>query len=198
MIDTRLILALTIAVNIAIGAVVLFSNPNRKQNVFLFIFSMVFAAWGLLVSVIISSSDARIAEFFIRLVSYFSTLIPVAFNLLCLAIANPHDSFRGIFRRSRLLIVVSQLVGAVSFTPYFLAGVMTHDATGARLPFPEPEYGPAFDLHSLYFLMFFLLIIINFVRQMRRAEGVQHEEFRFIILGMSVSATIGWVSERGV
>lgn len=172
--------SVTLLVNTAIGLVLFLTNPRRVQNQCFLLFTLSLTAWGLLVMGIMRSHDPDTAEWLIRLASATSILCPVSFHWLFLSVKQPESRLTGVVRASRITLVFCAVVISITFTKFFLQDVSIPTQPGVL---PEAHYGPGFLIFALYFPVAFSIIIYNFYRVYRVAEGVQRLELQFILIG---------------
>ena len=191
---TELLLVLAITVNACIGLAVYITNTHRKQNRALLVFALSFSAWGACVYGVVTSSGVRDAEFFIRLASYVSAVVPIAFHFLCIAIEKPHYTFPEMLRRAKLTVISSQAIGILICTSFFLKTVTMPGAEGSLHQAPEPIYGPGFLIFTLYFPLVFGAIIYRFFRARHAVKGLQRAEVQYVLLAMAVALVIGTIT----
>jgi nitrogen-specific signal transduction histidine kinase len=184
MVPTSLILIMTAALNALIGVLVFFNNPQRSQNRQFLFFSLNVSIWGLFIYFAISSNEVTYALYLIKAASYLAALIPVTFYLLCISIDQPAKSLRDLLFKARGMIFFSQMAGIICFTPMYLKGVVIPESSGY---FPEAQYGFAFYIYNLYFVISFGVVIARFVISMRKAVGVKRYELQFIVLGFALT-----------
>ncbi len=192
MISTSTVLIFTAAANFLIGLLVYLNNPKRAQNGQLLLFSVNVSVWGLAMANGISAQTQAQVEWYIRITSYLAALIPVTFYMLCLAIDEPGIRPRTLIIKARHLLVLSQVIGLLSFTPYYLqAAVMPH----APGQIAEARYGWAFGLYNIYFLVTFGWILFRFTSLMRRSTGVKRQELQYVVLGFSTTLLIALTTQ---
>jgi nitrogen-specific signal transduction histidine kinase len=182
--------SVTLLINTIIGLVLFLTNPRRVQNQCFLLFTVSLSLWGLLVMGIMRSHDPDTADMMIRLASAASTLCPVFFHWLFLAVKQPEKRLIGVLRSSRVTLVFCAVVIILTRTKFFLTGVDISAQSGVL---PEAHYGPGFILFALFFPMAFGIIIYNFYRVYRVAEGVKRLELQFILIGASTMIPLGIV-----
>lgn len=180
--NTPFILTAVVLANLAMAGVVLITNPVRLQNRTFFLFAFLLSLWALCVQIVATTSSVTTADLFIRLAEYFGLLLPTAFQALCLSMVSTRVDPRGLFSKIKVNLLISQICGFIVFTPFFLNGVEIREEV-AQLP--VPSYGPAFPLIQLYIVGSFLAVIIHFVREARKLEGIEKAELQFTLLGVA-------------
>jgi len=172
-----------IVIQFCLGLAVFQANPRRKANQCFLLVSLAVGLWlGSLYSVF-SSRNTETAAFFIRQASAAAALILTAANLLRLSIEKQAPRWRGILRDSWLWLLAALAIVAFCQTDAFLKGARFSQPPGALIALPVPVYGEASFVYVLYFAVAGLAVIINYARDARRATGIQHAEFAFILTG---------------
>ena len=185
---TPAVLFLSAAGSLVLGLLVMINNPRRNRNRQFCFFSLVVATWSLLVGGTMVSTHAGLSEWLVRGASYASTQIFATFFLLCLSIEQPQARTRLLLREAWSFLLVSQVIGLLCFTPYYLSSVDLPTVPGTAL---TVHYGPFFPLFNLYFPFAFCWMMWRFFRALRQAEGIKRSEFQFVLLGMTVSVALG-------
>jgi PAS domain S-box-containing protein len=180
--------SVTLLVNTAIGVVLFLTNPRRVQNQCFLLFTLSLTVWGLLVMGIMRSHDPGAAERLVRMASAVSILCPVTFHWLFLSVKQPESRLAGVIQGSRVMLVLCAVVIVITATKFFLRDVSMPLQPGAL---PEANYGAGFLIFALFFPVTFGIIIFNFHRVYRVAEGVQRLELQFILIGAVTMIPLG-------
>ena len=180
--------SVTLLINTAVGVVLFLTNPRRVQNQCFLLFTLSLTIWGLLVMGIMRSHEPALAELLIRWASAMSTLLPVFFHWLFLSVKQPEKRLAGVIRASRITLIFCVVIIVMTSTRFFLRDVQIPEQAGLL---PEANYGPGFPLFALYFPVAFGIVIFNFFRVYRVAEGVQRLELQFILIGAITMIPLG-------
>jgi PAS domain S-box-containing protein len=175
-----------IAIQLALAIAVFQSNPTRKANQCFLLLSLVISTWlGGLFQILTVTSVESVA-FYIRQASAAGALIFTAFNLLRLCILNQHESWGRILARSKVWLAAGASIAVFCQTRFFLKGAEWLSADGAALT-PRPVYGDLSFLYVAYFAIACTAVVINYLRDLKTASGVQRSELIFILIGAAVT-----------
>jgi len=183
---TTTLLLIAFFANVLIAAGGLLSNPHRLQNQMFSLFAFAMACWPMSVYMIVTSTSPEDAEMFIRIASYVGTNFLVAFQLLCISISSGATRFKDVFKRAIYLIILSQIFGLLSFTPFFISGVIMPDAGNPDAPInPAPVGTAGFHIVNGYIILSFFITLGYFLKRLRGLTGVQKAELQYTMLGLA-------------
>ena len=173
-------------VNITVGIVVYRMNPERRANRYFLITSVTLATWlGCLVPGSFATTR-EMAMFWIRCSMLTSAVLPVAFDLLRMAIVYGRKEGRRILVQLRTWTALLAFAVLSIMSPSFLLDV-EFGPTG----FPEPVYGWGRVFVVIYWAAALTLLAVRFTRALRQAKGIQRAEIEFTVLGFAVAAVVG-------
>ena len=186
-----------ILVQLGLGLVVFQSNPRRKANQCFLLLSIIIAAWlGSLYAAFIAHT-ARTAELAIREASANGALYLLLLNLLRISVRQKHQNWRDVLRASRAWIVLTAIVVALCQTPLFLQTAEMPRQAGAA---PSPVYGQGVYVYAAFFVGGFAVLIISYLRDLKKTSGGEHAELAFILIGaisvMAFALLLSFVLER--
>jgi PAS domain S-box-containing protein len=173
---------LALFMQLGLGLAVFRGNPRNYANQSFLLVSAIICGWLLSLHFAHNAIRAEEAELWIRNASSIGLLIVNGFDLLRLAIVHRERGWREIGKRSFLLLAPSLLVIGLCYTPLFLRSVELR--TGQ---IPGAIYGPLFPLYFWFFAISVALVVVLYLRDLRRASGMQRVELQFLIAG---SATL--------
>jgi signal transduction histidine kinase len=178
-------------VNLFLGGIVFFAQKKRLTNKSFLLLSMAVAAWLICLGMGSRATSVDAAMFWIRQASAIAASVPVATNLLRLAIIFPEAPWRLLLNHSRWWLVGFLLNFGFCQTPFFL--------TSAVLPVAPhhvatPIYGPGFGFYAVYLLAMLVLLIGLSIVYSRKLRGIQRIEIQFTCLGYSVGISCTLVS----
>ncbi len=188
---------IVIVVQIGLGLAVFYANPRRTSNQCFLFLSLVISAWLASLAVAFSAKSIGLAAFAIRQANATGILYLFGLNLLRLSISRPMESWRDLFRRCRVWLIASAAVIAFCQTKIFLTGVKMPATVGAV---PVPIYGEtAIRAYAIFFVIAFLVLIVNYWRAFRKAVGRERVELAFILIGgvaaMAVALLVTFVAD---
>ena len=173
---------LALFMQLGLGLAVFRGNPRNYANQSFLLVSAIICGWLLSLHFAYNAIRAEEAELWIRNASSIGLLIVNGFDLLRLAIVHRERGWREIGKRSFLLLAPSLLVIGLCYTPLFLRSAELR--TGQ---IPGATYGPLFPLYFWFFAISVALVVVLYLRDLRRASGMQRVELQFVIAG---SATL--------
>ncbi len=173
---------LALFMQLGLGLAVFRGNPRNYANQSFLLVSAIICGWLLSLHFAYNAVRAEEAELWIRNASSIGLLIVNGFDLLRLAIVHRERGWREIGKRSFLLLAPSLLVIGLCYTPLFLRSAELR--TGQ---IPGAIYGPLFPLYFWFFAISVALVVVLYLRDLRRASGMQRVELQFVIAG---SATL--------
>lgn len=179
-------LPIALALNLALGIIVFWTNSKRTANQVFFTLSVSFTIWLTCLKLALTAQSAQKAELWIRQSSAAAIFIPTIFNALRHSLNFRNESWFRIFGRSKYWLFQNALVIFLCQTHFFLYG--------AQLPssgIPEPAYGPGFLIYISLCVSAFFLSVFRFVKDLRAAEGIHRTELQFILLGCAMCSLVG-------
>ncbi len=174
-----------LVIQVGLGLAVFHANRQRLSNQCFLILSLAIAAWLASLYFAFHATSTLIAERSIRGASSAAALILLGFNTLRLSIRERRRGWRGIFRHSRLWLIVTFGIVCLCQTRFFLRNVEVLGSTSAGTALLEPIYGPGFLIFAAYFGVAILALIFNYIRDLRHASGSERAELAFILIGAS-------------
>ncbi len=173
---------LALLIQFGLGLAVYRANSRNHANQSFLILSFSICLWLLSLQIAFGSTDATRAAFWIRNAWASAVVMVNGFNLLRLGILCRDSGWKEIGRRALSLAVPSLIAVAVCYTPYFLKSAEIRHESGREL-IPLPVYGPLFPVFLALFASAIVILIILYVRDLRRTAGVQKVEFQFVVAG---------------
>lgn len=186
-----------LVIQLALGLAVFQANPRRRSNQCFLVLSLVIATWLGCLYFTLTVSTPEAAAFYIRQASAAGALILLVFNLLRLCVRRQKESWRAILWKSKVWLAAGLAVAIFCQTPYFLAGAEFSRVAGAASPKPNPIYGTGAFLYVIYFFGAGFAVIVNYLRDLRNATGVQRAEFAFILIAAVVTfatLVLAWIA----
>src|ERR1700730_797645 len=168
-----------IIIQVALGLVVFQAHPSRKSNQCFLLLSLVAAAWLSSLYFAFTATNSVSAEGAIRGASTAVPLVLVAFNILRLSIRERRRGWRSILRHCRLWLIAGFAIVWLCQTKFFLSGVILPQNDHPS----QPIYGPGIIVHRAFFAISILILIITYIRDLRRASGSERTELAFILIG---------------
>ncbi len=177
------------AINLTLGMLVFFTNPQRRINQSYLILSGAVMAW--LVFFFSSFHASTDAEELFRIQQDHATgsFVLAAFNLLRLAIVHRTERWGEIFSRvnTRIWLIVSVAIAILCQTPIFIKH--------ARLPAPgalaELQFGQAYFIYVIYFVTASSIFCFNLIQDIRHSTGIIKTELQFTFLGLATCFFVG-------
>lgn len=189
MIAESLPLWLALFTQLGLGLAVFRANPKNYANQSFLLVSLIISTWLLSLHFAYNATQTQAAALWIQNASASGLLIVSGFNLLRLAVLCREGGWREIIRRSAALVIPSLVIVAVCYTDWFLrAAVLRHGQT------PRPIYGPLFPFYLGFFAIAVVVVVVFYLRDLRRVGGMQKVELQFVIAGsatMFALAVIG-------
>ena len=171
-----------LVIQLALGVAVFQANRHRKPNQCFLLLSLAAAGWLGSLHFAFTAKSPLVAEYAIRVAFGWATLIPVGCNILRLSIRERKRGWRIILRQSRVWLLVTAAIVCLCLTKFFLSGVVILAQTDHG-PASRPIYGPGFLVHPVFFGVSLLILIINYVRDLRQTSGGERAELAFILIG---------------
>jgi PAS domain S-box-containing protein len=167
---------------VGMGLIVFQSNPKRRSNQCFLILSLVIGAWLASLYFAFSATNNFVAESSIRGASAAAALIFATFNLLRLSIRHREKGWGGIFRRSRIWLIVTAGIIVLCQTKFFLQGARIPEHPEVPHLLPRPIYGPAFPIYLIYFVTAIGALLTATARNMRATKAGDRAELGFILI----------------
>jgi PAS domain S-box-containing protein len=174
-----------IAVQVALALAVFQANPTRKANQCFLILSIGIAAWLQMLAFVSAAQSAQSAAFFIRQASVAGVSILFFFDLLRSAITKPHKNWGEIVRESAIGFCGTIAIAIFCQTKLFVQSAQFSPESHAAIPI----YGRGAIAYGVYFAVAGAVVLINYVRDVRRSTGGRRSELAFLVL--AVGATVG-------
>jgi len=173
---------LALLIQFGLGLAVYRANSRNHANQSFLVLSFFISAWLLSLQFAFDATDPMKAAFWIRTAWVTGVLMVNGFNLLRLGIICRETGWKEIGRRALGMAIPSLVAIGACYTPYFLRSAEIRRDSGHEL-IPLPVYGPLFPLVALLLASSVIILIIFFVRDLRRTAGMQKVEFQFIVAG---------------
>ena len=167
---------------LGLGLAVFRANPRNYANQSFLLVSAIICGWLLSLHFAYNAGRADEAELWIRNASASGLLIVNGFDLLRLAIIYREKGWREIGKRLSILLTPSLLVIGLCYTPLFLRSA---ELRGGQIP--GAIYGSLFPVYLGYLAIAIPVVVLFYLRDLRRAVGMQRVELQFVIAG---SATL--------
>jgi nitrogen-specific signal transduction histidine kinase len=172
-----------LVIQIGLGLAVFQANPKRHSNQCFLILSLTIACWLASLYFAFIAKNPLAAERAIRAAFASSTLIPACFNVLRLSIRERRRGWRVILGHSRVLLLLTAAVVCLCLTKFFLSGAEILPPTRHGPTLPRPIYGPGFWIHTVFFAVSILMLMVTYIRDLRRMSGGERAELAFILIG---------------
>ena len=195
MATSNLILLLTSFSTLLLGLMVLLGNTARHQNRAFLGLTLTLSVWSIVVLLGVIENDRMAAERWIRLACYLSVLIPVAFQILCIAILSPTKSLSAILWSIRYHLLLNQAVGLLTFSRFFISEITMPGDPGFTKNLPIPVYGPGWHIMNAYILAALLYLIGSQAIRLRRTRGIKQAEMQFLLLGAALAVAMGSITQ---
>src|ERR1039457_1564184 len=175
-----------LVIQIGLGLAVFQANPKRHSNQCFLILCLAIASWLASLYFAFHATNSAVAERAIRGASKAVPLILIGFNILRLSIRERRRGWRGILGHSRVWLIIGFAIVCLCQTKFFLSGAVILSQTNHGPALPRPIYGPGltgFIIHTTFFAVSILVLIITYVRDLRRTSGGERAELAFILIG---------------
>jgi signal transduction histidine kinase len=183
----HVLILITLAADLSLGAVVLWTNPRRTVNQHFFSVALAGAAWMACLALGFAAPSPGAAVFWIRQVHALALLLPVTFNFLRLAIQG-QGNWGQCIARSPGWIGMAAAGAILCQTDFFLSDVTLKGAW-----IPEPVWGPGFVVYSVMFFSALIGQLSLFWRDSRRSQGAARVEHQFILLAITIGSIVGLI-----
>jgi len=144
--------------------------------------SVIVAAWLATLFGSFTTNNPGSAAFYIRQASATAALIIAVLNLLRLSITKRREGWLAILRSSGLWLASALAVAVLCQTQFFLHSARFPEHA-ARHALPIPIYGFGFAIYVGYFAVASLILIVDYIRDVRATKGGEHAELAFILIG---------------
>ncbi|MDQ6808194.1 MAG: ATP-binding protein [Verrucomicrobiota bacterium] len=166
---------------LGLGLAVFRANPRSYANQSFFLISLILSGWLVSLHFAFSATQPAAAAMWIRSASACGPLIVTGFNLLRLAIICRGKGWLEIAKRSAPLAIPSLPVIAICYSPLFLRYAQLRNGQ-----IPRPVYGPFLSIWLGFFAIAAIADIALYIRDSRRATGVQKVELQFVLAGGAI------------
>jgi len=173
---------------VTIGALVFFAQLHRRINQAFFILTMVLTAWLMALGFSSVVDSVENVMFWIRQSSAISALIPVAMNMLRLAMSRESKSWLSLALLSKWWLIFYFPVAVICQTQLFLISAKL--PSGEQL-LAQPIYGPGFPVFGVYMVLSLIALVYLFNRDRKKAEGILRAEINFVLLGCTFGLFFG-------
>ncbi len=173
---------IAIALQVGLSLVVFQANRQRRSNQAFVVLSVAAISWlGSLYFAFTAHSEGQ-ATWAIRESFVGGMLILAALNVLRLAMTRPDENWRSLLIASRYWFAWTLAVIVLSQTHWFVAGARLGDPTPNSIP-KEVFDPPGVIIYTIIALSALVMLVINAVRDLRRARGERHAELAFVMIG---------------
>src|SRR5437588_8617909 len=173
---------LALLIQFGLGLAVFRANYRNHANQSFLILSLFISAWLLSLQIALDATDAPKAELWIRNAWASGVVMVNGFNLLRLGILCRDSGWKEIAKHYVWFGLPSLIGIAACYTPWFLRGAEIRRESGHDV-IPLPIYGPVFPVFSTLLAGAVVILIVLYVRDLRRTAGVQKVEFQFVVAG---------------
>jgi two-component system nitrogen regulation sensor histidine kinase GlnL len=180
---------IALLLNLTLGFVVFWVNPQRRANRAFLGSSFAFALW--LGSVLMGTlaTDKSSLMFWIRASTATSALLGLAFDVMLLSIGASQIQPREMIRRLMPWFPMLAAVFAVVSLPSFVVDVPME---GGQLA--QPTYGPGRFVYLAYALAAIGILVWRVKRLLSTCTGIERAELHFILLGFVAAVAMGIVA----
>jgi nitrogen-specific signal transduction histidine kinase len=173
---------LALLIQFGLGLAVYRANSRNHANQSFLVVSLFISAWLLSLQFAFDATEPAKAAFWIRNSWASGVLIVNGFNLLRLSILCRDRGWKEIGSRAARLAIPSAFAIIACYTSSFLKTAEIRRESGHEL-IPLPVYGPLFSVFAAFLVGAVVVVIVFYVRDIRRTAGVQRIEFQFIVAG---------------
>jgi PAS domain S-box-containing protein len=174
---------LALVTQLGLALAVFRANYRNYANQSFLLVSVFILAWLLSLHLAYNALQAREAGFWIRSASAAGILVVNGFNILRAAIMCRDSASREIVKRAAPLALPSILVVALCYTPLFLRYAELRRAREAQELIPHAVYGPLMPFFVGFLITSIASVVALYLRDWRRAIGMQRVELQFVIAG---------------
>lgn len=178
-------------VSVALGLMVLHTNPRRATNQIFAILSIDLGLWLICMAVAFIAPSLALATFCIRGCHTFGATFPFLFDSLRISIINPGKSLGYVFRQNPLLLGSTLLIAMVSQTPWLVESSYIPVGTNLVMRIPEPVLGPYYGAFLIFYAASLGLLVRRFWVSLSTSTGIQRAELHFTLLGAAGSIITG-------
>ena len=177
--------------SIALGLMVLRTNPRRATNQIFALLSADLGLWLVCMALAFISPSFFWATLFIRGCHSFGATFPLLFDSLRISIINPGKSFGYVFRQNPLLLATTLLIAAASQTPWIVESAYIPAGTNMIMRIPEPILGRFYGSFLIFYAATLGLLVWRFWVSLSGSAGIQRTELHFTLLGAAGSIITG-------
>ncbi len=174
---------LALSIQLGLGLAVFRANPKNYANQSFLLVSLFILAWLLSVHLAYNSTDAALAQFWIRGASITGVLILNGFNLLRIAILCRGERRLEVGKRAAVLFVPSLAIIGICCTNLFLRSAEIRRFQAADEFVPHAVYGPLWPIYLAFMGGSVLWVIALYLRDIKHSSGVQRVELQFVVAG---------------
>lgn len=189
---TGIVHIVTIVVSLAVGVVVIRTNPQRVTNQVFLILTGLLALWLLFMEAAFLSSDIAVVTACVRGCHGVGAFFPLTFEWLRVSIVNPRRNLRFVVQTSPLWLASSLSISLMSLTAFVVQEVRQPSPALAHCTISEPIYGPGLPLFAAFYAISLGVLVWRFSGTLRQHEGIQRTELQFILLGSATSIATGF------
>ena len=174
---------LALLIQFGLGLAVYRANSRNHANQSFLILSLFISTWLLSLHFAYNATDAATAAFWIRNAWAGGVLMMNGFNLLRLGILCRESGWHEIGKRSARFAIPGLVAIASCYTNLFLRSAEIRRGESGHELIPLPIYGPLFPFFAAFLAGSVVILIVLYVRDLRRTAGMQKVEFQFIVAG---------------
>ncbi len=171
-----------------IGLFAFLSHPERRLNQSFLILTGLISLWQFIVFMGMGSTESHNLMFWIRQANAVSAFIPATMNLTRFSIHFPDNNLRQLLRKNIYWIALSLVMFVICQTNWFL---MDAQPPAAGDVLPTAEYGPAFSILGIYFLVAFGRLFYLMFKSNRILKGSRKAEIEYLLLSCGTSLFLG-------
>lgn len=179
------LLGLAAAANLFLGIFVFRKNPRSRLNRLFLGFTLNACVWTIAVMTVLFFNDYEDLLLAIRISHAVAATTPWFIFALVFCF---EDDIKFPYKSVILLLALSLILSAASFTPAIIKGV------AVPLENKEPLYGPLFPLYTILFSGIGVYTFIVLYRKILFSRGLVRYQYRFFIGGILVSYVMGSLS----
>ncbi|NQU16456.1 MAG: GAF domain-containing protein [Candidatus Saganbacteria bacterium] len=178
---TIILLAVTIAVNLALGFFILFRDHANIVN--RVICTLLFLLSFMTVSILgaLNAQSANIMLFWVRLAYFVSSFIPAIF--LYFSIVFPKADNVPSQGKGFLIFLPALFFSLVSFTP------LIEKEAGFPFSIP-PAYGPLMPAFTIFLVVYFLFGFYNLIKKYNQYQGHEKLQIWYVLFGAVMASSI--------
>ena len=183
---------LTLLATLVLGLAVFLANPRRTTNSVFLLLSLFIAGWLACLTLGIHTTEAGWARRCIQAATLCSVILPQVVNWLRVSIKYPQKSPLAVVLHAPAWLALAAVTAAVCCTPLYIRQIILPESVAGLQLAPMPDYGVGVYLFALYFSLSFLVLLVLFIRDVRRLQGLARTEMQFILLGCALGLLYGF------